>query len=384
MKKKILLMLIVIILIQIALPMVSVIWESGITIKSQAADTKEATVDGITWTYTIDNGNATNVKPKDKTTLPTEVIIPSTLNGYSVTSIGGFAFESCHSLRNIEIPEGVTSIAYFAFWDCSSLTSIEIPEGVTSIGEYVFCGCTSLKSIEILEGVKNIGDYAFRYCPCLESINVNNNNQNYSSKDGVLFTKDKTKIIRYPEGKEETEYIIPSSVTSIGNGAFEYCKSLNISIPEGVTSIGCYAFKYCAFLTSIKIPSSVTSIENHAFEECRSLESIEIPDGVTTIGDDAFIGCSSLTIYCKENSVAETYAKEKNIPYVIYEDAKGDVNGDKKADFMDILAINKHRLGKAELTGKYLKLADVNGDGKVDFMDILQINKYRLGKIESL
>ena len=143
----------------------------------------------------------------------------------------------------------------------------------------------------------------------------------------MLFNRDKTKIIQYPERKESKSYkipngvtsigsyafddcinltniTIPDSVTSIGDHAFEDCRSLtNITIPDSVTNIGEYAFECCDSLTNITIPDSVTSIGDHTFEDCRSLTSITIPDSVTSIGDRAFYDCSNLNkVLCLGNA----------------------------------------------------------------------------------
>ena len=213
-----------------------------------------------------------------------------------VTSIGNSAFSGCSSLTSIEIPSSVTSIENRAFYGCSSLTSITIQEGVKSIGNSAFSGCSKLTSIGIPSSVTSIGNGAFYNCSSLTGINVEENNQKYCSEDGILFNKDKTKLIQYPIKKLGTEYIIPSSVASIGNSAFSNCSSLtSIEIPNSVTSIGNSAFYNCRSLTSIDIPSGVTSIEDSVFYGCSSLTSITIQEGVTSIGSEVFSGCSSLT-----------------------------------------------------------------------------------------
>ncbi len=174
-------------------------------------------------------------------------------------------------IENFKIPEGVTEIGGGAFRNCSCLTSIEIPNSVTEIGRGAFWGCT---------GIKN-------YI-------VSNNNQNYCSTDGALYSKDKAKLIRVPCDRDCFE--IPNSVTVIGNSAFSNCTNLtSIVIPDSVTVIGENAFDSCTSLYSIVIPNSVTMIEGGAFHGCTSLTSIEIPDSVTEIGDSAFEDCFSLT-----------------------------------------------------------------------------------------
>ena len=202
-----------------------------------------------------------------------ELIIPAKVQGYSVTSIGGRAFERCQNLTMVTIPNSVTSIGYRAFFVCAGLTSIEIPNSVTTIGNEAFSSCTSLESVLFDEGSKltciNYG--TFEYCRNLASV------------------------------------IIPNGVTTIGQVAFCGCDSLtSVSIPNSVTNIESGAFSVSG-LTSIIIPTSVTSIGNMAFLGCRSLESVQFAEGskLTSIGDMAFYNNEQLEPVTLPASVKE-------------------------------------------------------------------------------
>ncbi|MDE5864789.1 MAG: leucine-rich repeat domain-containing protein, partial [Lachnospiraceae bacterium] len=238
------------------------------------------------------NDNGTTVTITKYTSSDTTLVIPSTLDGKSVTSIGQRAFANCDNLTSITIPVGVISIGERAFAGCSSLTSITIPEGVTTIGDEAFVSCSSLTSITIPESVIRMWR-AFVDCSSLTSIQVKSGNQKYDSRNNcnaIIDTETNTLLA----GCCKT--IIPESITTIGDYSFAGCNSLtSITIPEGVTTIKCGAFYLCSSLTSITIPSSVTTIEEDTFMDCSSLTSITIPEGVTTIQPDTFSGCSSLT-----------------------------------------------------------------------------------------
>ena len=218
-----------------------------------------------------------------------------------VTSIGSLAFYECSNLTSITIPSGFISIGDYAFWNCTGLTSITIQNGVTSIGTGAFWNCTGLTSITIPSSVTSIGVNVFYNCTGLTDITVDSNNSSFCSESGVLFNKDKTTLIYYPLGKNDSSYTIPDGVTVIEQYAF-YCNSklTSVTIPSGVTSIGEMAFRECSGLTSVIVPSSVTSIEYNAFWCCFNL-IIYIPGGIT-IGIDAFYSTAAKITYTVDSS----------------------------------------------------------------------------------
>lgn len=200
--------------------------------------------------------------------------------------IGIRAFRDCRSLTNIEIPDSVEYIQNFAFDYCENLKDVKIPDSVIDIGSGAFNYCKSLKDVTIPSSVTYIEGNIFSSCSNLLSINVSENNTNYSSIDGVLFNKEKTKLLEYPAGKSG-EYVIPNDVISITNFAFESCDNLtSIEFPNSVTSIGNFAFSCCTNLTSVIIPNSVTSIGHGAFEDTPWYNSQ--PDGLVYAGKVAY------------------------------------------------------------------------------------------------
>lgn len=171
----------------------------------------------------------------------------------SVTSIGDWSFFFCDKITDITIPDGVKTIGDSAFGWCRSLTSVTIPDNVEVLDAAAFIYCTGLESITIGKGVTSIGTSAFSGCWSLKNITVSPENQAYSSDNqGVLFNKDKTLLIYYPQGSQKTSYEIPDGTKHIEEFAFSECGKLeSITVPVSIEKIGASAFNECDALTDV-------------------------------------------------------------------------------------------------------------------------------------
>ena len=257
-----------------AKPNIIPVMNEDLSTKRTEEELKEAFVDGRGVKYSKDGRKLLKVSGK--------------LSGaYSVKEgtriICDLAFSFCDSLSEIVIPSSVTSIGDSAFSGCRSLSEIVIPSSVTSIGDCAFSDCSSLKYIFIPKSVICLNGNPFAYwngkLECLSP--------NFVYEGDILFNKDKSRIISFRKQNIKS-YIIPSSVTSIGDHAFYDCCSLSeIVIPSSITSIGDSAFSWCDSLSEIVIPSSVTSIGKGAFCHCNFSDNLK-QELISRFGDKIF------------------------------------------------------------------------------------------------
>ncbi len=248
----------------------------------------------------------------------TELIIPN-----SVKTIEDWSFSYCINLNDVTLSNNLISIRDFAFCE-SGLSRISIPSSVISIGNGAFYYCHNLTDISLPENIVEIGEAAFTGCSKLIRIDVDDNNENFYSYNGVLYDKSLTSLLACPGIISELQ--IPQGVVRIESSAFSFCDNLtHVTIPDSVIFIGNSAFSYCQNLENIAIPNSVTSIGSHAFAGCKSIQQICLPDSVTRISEGLFEGCSSLENILIPNSItsidAEAFISCSSLKYITIPDS---------------------------------------------------------------
>ncbi|MBR2867892.1 MAG: leucine-rich repeat protein [Clostridia bacterium] len=248
-----------------------------------------------------------------------------------VESVGNNAFSCCVSLESVNLPESVADIGINAFRDCEALDELMIPEETVSVGAFAFYA-SGLDKVDIPASVESIGVNAFGWCADLEKITVSADNGRYSSdENGVLFNKNKTELLKFPNNCAVSGYSVPGSVEKIADDAFENCHLLKtVSIPANVAEIGrgvffncsleniivsadndhysndaygvlfnkdkseLISYPSCSKETEYYIPETVEVIADGAFRNASNLKGVVLPDGISAVGDYAFLYCENL------------------------------------------------------------------------------------------
>ena len=300
---------------------------------------KEINVDSSNAVYSSDSGVFYNKDKSELIKIPQSMEAETYTIASTVKTIREYAGIYCSDIQNLIMSKNVEKIGYKAFYNCNGLKTVEL-NNVVSIESEAFESCynlesctfgnktkkigdrafedTKLTTVTIPASVEEIGDGAFHSCDKMVAFSVSTANKNYTSKDGVLYSKNFDVLIQYPASKEGTTFTVPDTVISIQDCAFYYAKNLKeitlnnglknigssvfygnenvtqIKIPDSVESIGDYAFASCISLKNITIGKGLQEISSDCFHNCSSLESIVIPDNVTYIGNWAFEECTSL------------------------------------------------------------------------------------------
>lgn len=240
-----------------------------------------------------------------------EVILPQ-----QIKVIKESTFSNCSSLQFCCIPNGVKEIERWAFGECTSLKDVSLPETLETISGG-FNNCIALKTVFIPRNVAEIKVGSFKGCVSLNSFIVDKDNSTYSSHQGAIYSKDKTKLFYVPEGIVSNNYIIPKGVKDICQRAFLSCKGIaDISLPEGLISIGLNSFLDCRSIVKISIPSSVIEIGRGAFSGCNGLKDIYVDNGnihYSTIDGVLFDASVTTLIKYPPQKIAKQYVVPKSV-----------------------------------------------------------------------
>ena len=273
--------------------------DSKINKEDESKENKEPSQDLVEssiqdFIYEIRDGEATIIKYRGS---DSRVIIPSEIDGATVTYIAEDAFYQCTNLEAVEIPEGVVGIGAWAFSE-TNLKKVSIPASVKTIGREAFCCCRNLTEVELLNGVKEIGkaafaetaiediilpdsvivvgDFAFSNCTQLFSATLPNNLEKVADYmfDGCV-------------NFQQTN--IPESVRIIGEFAFSQTRFQNISLAESnIMQIGPGAFSECPDLNSVELPQNLCKLDEGAFQLCHNLETVVMPEGIKAVSGNTF------------------------------------------------------------------------------------------------
>ena len=200
------------------------------------------------------------------------------------------ALEDARLLRKIVFPKGLESIG--GLGGCEKLDNVEIPNTVQVIDNYTFSYCSSLKNIRIPASVKELYGSSFSNT-AIETFEIDEDNPYFTVVDGVIFSKDMTKLVAFPPNSDKKEYTIPSTTKTIRKGAFMDSKLRYINIPDSVTRIEGWAFE-CSKLRSLDMPDSVTEIGILLFRWCNNLEHLKLSNSLTDIPTQTFSSCDKL------------------------------------------------------------------------------------------
>lgn len=308
-----------------------------------------ASVNGITYTYTVENGSATittaELNEDADTSAMETLLIPAKLDDWPVTAIGAYAFAANETLNSLVLQEPLTEIGIYAFDGCTALTSVQFPGSLKKIADYSFSGCKSLNHLTFPEGLTHIGASAFSSCAALTAINfpdsltyigesafagnaritrlhlpakvkieageyasatfcklyalreitVDPDNQQLCAVDGVLYSKDMQILLAYPNNKPGEVFTLPASVTRIAESAISSCRLTALYFNDQLTTIDCYAINNCTAITSIHIPASVVTIRPDALRAPKLTEITVASDNPEYISIDSVLYAKDMT-----------------------------------------------------------------------------------------
>lgn len=302
-----------------------------------------------------------DISEKPYFTEPYYKSVKSIVIGDGITKIDNQEFSGYESVTSVSIADSVKEICWDSFRYCSSLKEIKLPKNLEIIGPDAFNNCTSLEEITIPASVYFIDRVPFRGSENIKSYNVDSSNKNFTSVNGVLYNKQKTTIVRYPSSSTATEFTIGKDVKEIYNGAFEgsknikkfkvekgntnfvtvngvlYSKDLTrliayppadssvteFAVPQSVTSIDLGAFSQSKYLKKVYILPEIKEIKMHTFYNCSNLEEVYFSKTINYVSENAFDKCNVKTAYIASGGITfdklndGIYNAEKVYNYVL-------------------------------------------------------------------
>ena len=372
----------------------------------------EFSVSGENPVYSVVDGNITSKDGKTLFHYPaandrTEYTVPE-----GTETVSDLAFCGAANLKSITLPDGVTKLGYAVFSGCKNLTKLYVPATVTDIDNGVFDGMNSAVYSLIVYGEKGsaIESCTFRAGAAFiafDDITEESEKFKYTIYTGYAIIDGYNgeypdnlvipdTICGYPvysiadrafENGTFKTVVLPENLSEIGEYAFYKCASLeDVTVNQGLETIGESAFSWCTSLKTFDIPDSMTKIEESVFLGCSTLNEVRIPDSITTIHSYAFLGSEYVSIFCREGSYAEQFAKYYDIPYRVSEDIpvptppyyeRGDIDQNHKINLTDVSLLLKYIAGWSFAFED--KDADTNGDGKINLSDVSLLLKYIAG-----
>ena len=233
----------------------------------------------------------------------------------SVEKIGNYAFAYCENLKDITMPSNLQSIGKDAFSCCQSLTSIVLPEGITSISANAFNNCTALEQVTLPSTLTSINGNPFSSCKALKEYKVAKDSKYFAVKDGILYSKDMTKLIACPTRQEIGDFTVPATVDEIMSQAFYNCYGLTSIKMTAVTRIGESAFNGCHNLKFVNFGKKLESLGKGAFYSNSKIESVTLPDSFKHMEMNNFDFCSSLKTVSLSKALSEREQDFNNLSF---------------------------------------------------------------------
>lgn len=282
--------------------------------------------------YEVVSGS-TSVRITGYTGIEADVVIPDIIDGRTVVEISSGAFASHSGIRSVTISSNVLRIMKDSFSNCTSLESVVIPASVSSIGDSAFAGCIALKNITISSASTAIGYYAFEGCTALEEITIPSTRigyaafRNCTSLETIRLLDSVQTVGRYAFDSTAWYKSQPKGLLSLGNIVYSYTgEDDQVVIPSGIRCIADYAF-YGKSVKSVILPTGLYYIGSYAFAECKEMKYISVPASVISIGSRA-IGyvdnnaVAGFTVYCYNDSTAESWAENNSLKTQLIDDCE--------------------------------------------------------------